>query len=110
MRRMTPAKLLILIDKQQEQLSLHELPVAASACLFYNMNRDPGDEEKGRPPAAAKTPHDFRVFGKRRRGLAAKDEAPGPRLNLDGAKADRGSWSAWAQSKAGSPQPRVKRR
>ena len=80
-----------------------ELPIAQIAALFYNANRDPGDEEKGRSPAEPKSVEDFQIFGKRKnrtKTLAAKDEArPGGRHVHDGAKADKSAWTAWARGK-----------
>lgn len=108
MRRMTPAKLLILMDNHRELLATQEQPIAAIACMFYNANRNPGDPAKGIPAAELKPVDEFLMFKKRKgtRTLAAKD-GPGGRHNLDGAIVDRGAWESWAKGKA---QPTVHRR
>jgi hypothetical protein len=97
---MTPAKLLILMDKQMDKLELQEIPLASFQCLFYNANRNPGDPSKGIPPTEAKTVDDFKIYKRRRKTLAAKDDRPGGRHVQDGAKADRSKWMSWAAGKA----------
>lgn len=110
MRRMTPAKLWVLMAKGLDKLAFQEQPLAQIACMFYNANRSTGDKEKGIAPAPAKMPDEFLVFSshKRKKGksLAAKDK-PGGRHNLDGAQTDRGDWEAWLHGKS---KPVVHRR
>lgn len=105
--RMTPAKMLLLIRKRESDLAARELPIACFQALYYNMNRSPGDPEKGIPAADPLAPKDFLVFGhNRKRTLAAKDDyGPGGKHVLYGARADRDRWEAWAGSKV---QPQVK--
>lgn len=101
MRRMTPAKLVVLMGKHRERLAVTELPVAAFHCLFANVNRSPGNKEKGIPPAPPMELDSFRMFSKKKggRSLAAKDDNPGGRHNHDGAKADRGAWLSWVKGR-----------
>lgn len=104
---MTPAKALAMLDKRMSDLELREHPIAQLSCMFWNAKlRGLGDEANGIPPQECKGPDEFRLFKRKRlKTLAAKD-GPGGRHNLDGAKADRGAWAAWAGSKSGSPKVR----
>lgn len=101
MPRMTPAKLLLLMEARRDLFGIQEMPLAEFKCMFYNAHRDSGDEKTGRAAAPALKPSDFQTFKRRgkQESLAAKD-LPGGRHNLDGAVADKGKWEAWAKGKS----------
>lgn len=98
---MTPAKLLVLMNRERDRLALAEMPVASLACLLYNINRDPGDKDKGIPPAPLGKIEQFLVFKRKKSGtLDSKVGDKDPQYySLHGAVVDKGAWMAWAQSK-----------
>jgi len=98
---MTPAKLLALMEKDMERLELSEYPIARLGWLYVNAHRDPGDAERGRPPAEPVPFEECLVFAKRRKGkgLVTKDTPqPGGAHNYRGAKADRAAFEAMGRA------------
>ena len=98
---MTPAKVLALMDKRLDRRELDEVPIAKLAWLYVNAQRDPGDPEKGRPPAEPRPFDEFRSFKRKRKGLVTKDGVPaiGGAHNWEGVKTNKAAFEAWGKGK-----------
>lgn len=101
---MTPAKLLALMDRRMDRDELQELPIAALRCTYANFHRDPGDSEKGIPPAPQMPMDDFRIFKRSRNSdgsLVNKDvPAQGGSQNWAGARANRKAFEDWSKGRS----------
>lgn len=104
---MTPHKLWALWAKRRDERGDEEVPLAQIASILYNVNRSPGDKERGIPPAPFLSIDNFCVFGnKRTASLAAKLPNPGGDHLLLGAKANKDQWVSYAKGKRGR-KPKV---
>lgn len=82
---MTPAKLVALMDKRMDRMELMEMPIARLSWLYINSKRDPGDPEKGKPPAPEVPFDDVRMFRRKRKGLdRSRTPAMGGSYNWEG--------------------------
>jgi hypothetical protein len=97
--RMTPAKYLALLEKRLDRLDIEEMPIAKLSWLYLNAHRDPGDEDKGRPPAPTIPFDEVRMFKRKRKSSATKEAipAPGSEHNWAGVKANRAAFEAWGR-------------